>query len=41
VSCFTGPDRGPYGAACEALDFEYDRDVDLVDLAAFQTLLGS
>jgi len=41
VSCLTGPDRGPYGAGCEALDFEYDRDVDLVDLAAFQTLLGS
>ncbi len=41
VSCLTGPDLGPYGAGCEALDFEYDRDVDLIDLAALQTLLGS
>jgi predicted outer membrane repeat protein len=40
AACLTGPDNGPYAAGCEALDFEYDHDVDLVDLAAFQVLLG-
>jgi predicted outer membrane repeat protein len=40
AACLTGPDNGPYGAGCEALDFEYDSDVDLADLAAFQVLLG-
>ena len=38
VACMTGPDNGPYAAGCEALDFEYDQDVDLADLAAFQSL---
>ena len=40
IACLTGPDHGPYGAGCEALDFEYDQDVDLTDVAAFQVLVG-
>ena len=34
-ACMTGPDSSPYGAGCEAFDFEYDLDVDLADLAGF------
>jgi hypothetical protein len=34
--CLTGPDFGPYPAGCAAFDYEYDDDVDLTDLAAFQ-----
>lgn len=40
VECVTGPDNGPYAAGCAALDFEYDHDVDLADLAALQCLFG-
>jgi hypothetical protein len=40
LACLTGPDNGPYAAGCEALDFEYDFDVDLADYAAFQGLVG-
>lgn len=36
ATCFTGPDAGPYTPGCERLDFEYDGDVDLLDLAALQ-----
>jgi hypothetical protein len=32
---------GPCAPGCEALDFEYDQDVDLTDLAAFQALFGT
>lgn len=39
ASCMTGPENGPYDAGCEALDFEYDQDVDLADLAVFQAIL--
>ncbi len=39
AGCMTGPDRGPYGAGCEAVDFEYDGDVDLADVAAWQLAL--
>ena len=36
----TGPGLGPYDSGCEALDFEYDGDVDLQDFAGFQMLFG-
>ena len=39
-ACMTGPDNGPYNPGCEAFDFEFDGDVDLADLAEFQTLFG-
>lgn len=35
-TCMTGPGGGPYAEGCEAFDFEYDGDVDLVDYAAVQ-----
>jgi uncharacterized lipoprotein YddW (UPF0748 family) len=35
--CMTGPAGGPIGAACEAFDFNDDTDIDLADLASFQT----
>ena len=38
--CMLGPDVGPYDTGCEAMDFEYDADVDLGDFAAFQRLFG-
>lgn len=41
AACLTGPDAGPYASGCEPLDFEYDQDVDLTDLAAFQALFGA
>ena len=40
-ACMTGPDAGPYGAGCEAFDFEFDDDVDLADFAAFQQTFES
>lgn len=41
AACLTGPDAGPYAPGCEALDFEFDQDVDMVDFAAFQRLFGT
>lgn len=41
TQCLTGPDAGPYASGCEPLDFEYDQDVDLTDLAAFQAVFGT
>ena len=38
--CMTGPDAGPYGAGCEAFDFELDTDVDVADFAGFQRVFG-
>ena len=38
--CATGPDAGPYATGCEALDFEFDGDVDLADFAVLEWLLG-
>jgi hypothetical protein len=37
--CVTGPADGPYGPGCEAFDFDFDGDVDLLDFAGFQTTL--
>jgi hypothetical protein len=34
--CMTGPDAGPYADNCEAFDYEFDGDVDLLDFARFQ-----
>ena len=34
-NCFTGAGGGPYDAGCEALDFDYDNDVDLDDMVGF------
>lgn len=39
--CVTGPSAGPYLEGCEAVDFEFDGDVDLQDFAAFQGVFGS
>jgi alpha-amylase len=37
VPCLTGPDGGPLGPGCNFFDFDSDVDLDLHDLAAFQT----
>ena len=37
--CMTGPDGGPYPVGCEALDFDYDLDVDTEDFIEFQQVL--
>jgi hypothetical protein len=34
-TCFTGDSAAPYNPGCENLDFEFDGDVDLPDLAQF------
>jgi predicted outer membrane repeat protein len=39
--CLTGPDAGPYGPGCRALDAEFDGDVDLADLGAFMLQFGA
>lgn len=36
--CVTEPQGGPYDDGCEAFDFEFDADVDLLDFGAFQTV---
>ena len=35
-ACANGPDGGPYDPACQVIDFDFDGDIDLRDLAAFQ-----
>lgn len=35
-ACVTGPNNGPYAAACEAFDFDADGDVDMIDFLGFQ-----
>ena len=37
-ACMTGPNDGPYGAGCEAFDFEFDDDVDTKDFARIQAV---
>jgi hypothetical protein len=37
--CVTGPAGGPYDPGCEALDFDFDADVDTADFAGFQVVL--
>ena len=37
--CLNGPDNS-YGAGCTAFDFELDSDVDMTDVAAFQSAFG-
>jgi hypothetical protein len=37
--CVTGPAGGPYNPGCEALDFDFDGDVDTADFAGFQVVL--
>jgi hypothetical protein len=37
--CVTGPAGGPYNPGCEALDFDFDGDVDTADFAGFQVAL--
>jgi hypothetical protein len=32
----TGPHGGPYGAGCEAFDFNADHSIDLLDFAGWQ-----
>jgi hypothetical protein len=36
ADCLTGDGNGPYSAGCEAFDFEFDLDVDLLDFGGFQ-----
>jgi hypothetical protein len=38
--CMTGPDAGPPTTECEVFDSDTDEDVDLVDFAAFQMMMG-
>jgi hypothetical protein len=40
ADCMTGPDGGPYPSGCEAFDFEFDGDVDLLDFARYQEVSG-
>lgn len=37
AACFTGPAAGPYAPGCEAFDFAFDADVDLAEVAGFQS----
>jgi hypothetical protein len=39
-SCITGPDRGPVSAGCQVFKFDSDDDVDLRDIAEYQTEFG-
>lgn len=39
--CLTGPNAGALGHGCGPFDFNYDSDVDLFDLADFQTAFGN
>jgi len=39
-SCMAGPHSGPYEPGCEALDFDGDGDVDLLDFGGFQRIVG-
>ena len=38
--CMTGPEGGSYGAGCEAFDFEFDGDVDMLDFDQFQQIFS-
>ncbi len=40
VDCVTGPEGGPIGATCAAVDFDLDTDVDAVDWSGFQSVFG-
>jgi len=40
IDCLLGPDNGPIDSACQSFDFDYDDDVDVADLSAFQTSLA-
>ena len=40
-ACMTGPGGGVNDPACVPFDFEYDGDVDLTDVAGFQTVLDT
>ena len=38
--CMNGPQSGPYVSGCEAFDFDGDGDVDFLDFAWFQRIMG-
>ncbi len=40
ADCLTGAGGRAYAAGCEAFDFDFDRDVDLIDFAGFQNGFG-
>ena len=41
LDCVSGPGSPSVGGSCHALDYEFDRDVDLVDFARWQVQFGS
>jgi hypothetical protein len=41
ADCMTGPNGDPYAAGCEAFDFEFNADVDLVDFGGLQVAIPS
>lgn len=40
-ACLTGPNGASYPAGCVALDADFDADVDLIDFAAMQEIVGA
>ncbi|UCE59012.1 MAG: M4 family metallopeptidase [Phycisphaerales bacterium] len=40
IDCLTGPESGPYPLECTPFNFDADEDIDLTDMAEFQTAFG-